>query len=232
MWRNDGPTAQPTPACGVPRGAGHVPALMLRQVLLNELEMQPASASAMLESAGLSLVAVAGQVSALLAEGYQRAPALVVILSAMLVLPVAAIASLIVHATARRRSRRAAIRAAELKAQAAEWTSEDTLAPISIPVAHQAWLTIEGADSRPLAGQLIRIGRHQDNDVRLEDASVHRYHAVIEHTAGEAFVITDLSGNDGNGVRINGERLAQAQLIDGDIIELGRTRLKFENVPV
>ena len=40
------------------------------------------------------------------------------------------------------------------------------------------------------------------------------------------------SSTDGNGVRVNGERLARAQLADGDIIELGRTRLKFESVPV
>jgi pSer/pThr/pTyr-binding forkhead associated (FHA) protein len=87
-----------------------------------------------------------------------------------------------------------------------------------------------GADGTlPLSSRLIRIGRHQDNDVRLPDTSVHRYHAVIERTLEEAFVITDLSGKDGNGVRINGERLSRAQLTDGDVIELGRTRLKFES---
>ena len=84
----------------------------------------------------------------------------------------------------------------------------------------------------PLAGQVIRIGRDRDNDIRLPDASVHRYHAVIEHTPEEAFVITDLSGKDGNGLRVNGKRLTRAELADGDLIELGRTRLRFESVPV
>jgi pSer/pThr/pTyr-binding forkhead associated (FHA) protein len=83
----------------------------------------------------------------------------------------------------------------------------------------------------PLAGQVIRIGRHADNDIRLADASVHRYHAVIQRTAEEAFVITDVSGKDGNGVRVNGERLERAHLSDGDVIELGRARLKFESAP-
>jgi pSer/pThr/pTyr-binding forkhead associated (FHA) protein len=55
---------------------------------------------------------------------------------------------------------------------------------------------------------------------------------VIEHSSEEAFVIVDLSGKDGNGVRINGERQARAQLADGDVIELGRTRLRFESAPV
>jgi hypothetical protein len=33
-------------------------------------------------------------------------------------------------------------------------------------------------------------------------------------------------------VRINGERHERAHLVDGDMIELGRTRLKFESVPI
>jgi pSer/pThr/pTyr-binding forkhead associated (FHA) protein len=78
----------------------------------------------------------------------------------------------------------------------------------------------------------VRIGRHEDNDIRLGDSSVHRYHAVIERTAEESFVITDISGKEGNGIRINGERTAQARLVDGDVIELGRARLKFESAPI
>jgi pSer/pThr/pTyr-binding forkhead associated (FHA) protein len=60
---------------------------------------------------------------------------------------------------------------------------------------------------------------------------VHRYHAVIERTPEEAFIITDVSGKDGNGMRINGERKAKGQLADGDLIELGRAKLRFENAP-
>ena len=84
----------------------------------------------------------------------------------------------------------------------------------------------------PLAGQTVRIGRHEDNDIRLADSSVHRYHAVIQRTPEANFVITDLSGKEGNGVRINGERMAQARLVDGDLIELGRAKLKFESASV
>jgi pSer/pThr/pTyr-binding forkhead associated (FHA) protein len=79
---------------------------------------------------------------------------------------------------------------------------------------------------------VIRIGRHEDNDIRLTDSSVHRHHAVIERTPEEAFVIIDISGKDGNGVRINGARTAQAQLADGDVIELGRAKMKFETAPL
>jgi pSer/pThr/pTyr-binding forkhead associated (FHA) protein len=41
-------------------------------------------------------------------------------------------------------------------------------------------------------------------------------------------VIVDLSGKDGSGVRINGQRAERMQLSDGDVIELGRAKLKFE----
>ena len=171
------------------------------------------------------------QAGELLGAGYQRAPVLVLVLSALVLLPAAALFSFGLQTAARRKMKRAASRAAQLRAGAAEVSSGTNAAPLW---SHQAWLTLQdgGAGTLALAGQTIRIGRHQDNDIRLPDTSVHRYHAVIEQTPDEEFVITDLSGTDGNGVRVNGERLARAQLADGDIIELGRTRMKFESVPV
>jgi hypothetical protein len=178
-----------------------------------------------------SFTATLANARALLQAGYERAPALVIALGAFVVLPAAAVFSLSVQSAARRRRRRAAVHAAERRASVA---LPDTDMPVVGDVAlwpSEAWLTVEGgADGTlPLSSRLIHIGRHQDNDVRLPDTSVHRYHAVIERTLEEAFVITDLSGKDGNGVRINGERLSRAQLTDGDVIELGRTRLKFES---
>ena len=81
---------------------------------------------------------------------------------------------------------------------------------------------------RSTAGSFASAGtRTTTSGCRIR--AVHRYHAVIERTPDEAFVITDLSGKDGNGVRVNGERQSRAQLADGDVIELGRTRLKFES---
>ena len=180
------------------------------------------------------IVATATQVGELLDAGYRRAPALMIVLSALLVLPAVAILSFALQAAARRRAKEAAARAAQLRSAAAAVSSEEPRGAATPLWSHQAWLTLQegGGGTLPLAGQTIRIGRHKDNDIRLPDMSVHRYHAVIEQTAEEAFVITDLSGTGGAGVRVNGERLARAQLVDGDIIELGRTRLKFESVPV
>ena len=186
-----------------------------------------------------SFTATLARARALLEDGYQRAPVLVIALCGFVVLPAVAMVSFLVQGVAGRRARRAAIRAAQLRAGDAEPTTEMTTGadmPLWPPLWNQgAWLTVEGggagAGALPLDSRMIRLGRHQDNDVRLPDTTVHRYHAVIERTSEEAFVITDLSGKEGNGVRINGERQSRAQLADGDVIELGRARLKFESAP-
>jgi hypothetical protein len=170
---------------------------------------------------------------ALIAEAYLRAPMLWLALSALLVLPMVALISLAVRAGRRRRSRHSALRAARPASEPGNVT-EEMSAATGVPATQQAWLTLEGKPSGPVAlsGQVIRIGRHADNDLRLADRSVHRHHAVIERTVDEAFVIKDVSGKDGNGVRVNGERTERARLADGDVIELGRAKLRFENVPV
>jgi type III secretion system (T3SS) inner membrane Yop/YscD-like protein len=176
-----------------------------------------------------------GQAFTLIAGVYDRAPVLVLVLSALLILPAVAVLSLATEAGRRRLSRHAALRAARRRAEpddALKEDKEEMPRPAGAPTLKQAWLTVEGqaGATMALAGQVIHIGRHEDNDIRLSDRSVHRYHAVIERTSDETFVIRDVSGKDG--VRVNGELTASAQLADGDVIELGRARLRFENAPV
>ncbi|MDX2259375.1 MAG: FHA domain-containing protein [Hyphomicrobiaceae bacterium] len=75
---------------------------------------------------------------------------------------------------------------------------------------------------------MTRIGRESDNEICLEDATVHRYHAVIRRSPEEGLVLTDLSGADGNGIAHNGRRVPQAHLADGDTIVLGKITLRVE----
>jgi hypothetical protein len=82
-----------------------------------------------------------------------------------------------------------------------------------------------------LGRTLLRIGRETDNDVCLEDTTVHRYHAAIHRTEDAEFVITDLSSVGGNGVVVNGRAVAEARLSSGDLIELGNARLMFSAAP-
>jgi hypothetical protein len=172
---------------------------------------------------------------ALIQENYQRNPILVLVLSAIVVLPAIALISFLVQAGARRRRNQAALRAVKRKAESYVPSPDRDAAGSAVPAwTAQAWLTPDGPghDTLPLQGHMIRIGRHADNDIRLADSSVHRYHAMIQRTPEEDFVITDLSGKAGNGVRVNGERTGHTRLADGDVIELGRAKLKFECAPL
>ena len=79
----------------------------------------------------------------------------------------------------------------------------------------------------PVGRDFLQIGREEDNDVCLCDTAVHRYHAVIERTHEYGFTITDVGGPEGNGLSINGDRRLCSLLADGDMIELGSSKLKF-----
>jgi hypothetical protein len=75
---------------------------------------------------------------------------------------------------------------------------------------------------------LVRIGREEDNDVQLAEKTVHRYHAIVERTPDAEFYVTDVSGADGNGVRVDGQKIERERLRGGELIEVGRARLRFQ----
>ena len=91
--------------------------------------------------------------------------------------------------------------------------------------------TLRSTDGRayPLQAAATRIGRLDDNDIVLNDASVSRHHAVIIDT-GTSFVITDL--RSANGVDVGGERIrGTATLADGDPVRICDHEFTFEIAP-
>jgi hypothetical protein len=104
--------------------------------------------------------------------------------------------------------------------------------PLGVPseAPGSAFLVTEGRDIRrlALASELVLIGRDEENDVRLRDNTVHRYHAAVHHTNEGEFIIKDLSGDGGNGVYVNGHRVGERPLAPGDLVELGAVKLRFE----
>jgi pSer/pThr/pTyr-binding forkhead associated (FHA) protein len=70
----------------------------------------------------------------------------------------------------------------------------------------------------------LRLGRGQASDVVLEDRSVSRRHAVVTRRGDDVVLWDDRSLN---GVRVNGERVPQAVLRDGDAIALGDVQMRF-----
>lgn len=69
-----------------------------------------------------------------------------------------------------------------------------------------------------------RIGRSLAADVRFDDATVSRRHALVVHQADGARVLDDRSLN---GVYVNGRRVEWSPLKDGDQIVVGRHTLFF-----
>ena len=76
-------------------------------------------------------------------------------------------------------------------------------------------------------GQRLRIGRSPACDILLDDASVSRRHAVIVHRGGKAVLLDDRSLN---GVWVNGDRVGEAALTDGDSIAIGHVSLRYVEV--
>ena len=65
---------------------------------------------------------------------------------------------------------------------------------------------------------ILLFGRHEECDVQLNSKKVSRRHCVLAQ-ANDYFVIRDLGST--NGVRINGERVAEGKLRPGDELQIG-----------
>ncbi len=112
------------------------------------------------------------------------------------------------------------------------------------PVDHDAWLTAareriqqpgeyltyeENGELRTVAltREWTRIGRSLAADVRFDDPTVSRRHALIVRQPDGVRVLDDRSLN---GVFVNGARIEGKVLKDGDEIIVGRYRLSFLSV--
>jgi uncharacterized RDD family membrane protein YckC len=71
---------------------------------------------------------------------------------------------------------------------------------------------------------ILTIGRDPSNDLVLPDAMVSRRHAVVEHR-GRQFFLRDCSS--ANGSVVNGDRVSERALRDGDLVAIGSMRLLF-----
>ena len=79
----------------------------------------------------------------------------------------------------------------------------------------------------PLRGAVTHLGRGFSADLRLEDQSVSRRHAVIVDYRHGARLLDDRSAN---GTWVNGRRVAEATLRDRDVIRIGRVTLVYIEV--
>jgi pSer/pThr/pTyr-binding forkhead associated (FHA) protein len=75
-----------------------------------------------------------------------------------------------------------------------------------------------------MSREWTRIGRSTGADVRFDDATVSRRHALVVNQGADVRVIDDRSLN---GVYVNGSRVEWSALADGDQITVGRHTLYF-----
>jgi predicted RNA-binding Zn-ribbon protein involved in translation (DUF1610 family) len=79
-----------------------------------------------------------------------------------------------------------------------------------------------------LRREWTRVGRSLAADVRFDDPTVSRRHALIVRQPDGLRVLDDRSLN---GVFVNGERVEWSTLADGDEIVIGRHHLHFVDIP-
>jgi hypothetical protein len=79
-----------------------------------------------------------------------------------------------------------------------------------------------------LRREWTRIGRSLAADIRFDDPTVSRRHALIVRQPDGLRVLDDRSLN---GVFVNGERVEWSTLADGDEIVIGRHHLHFVDIP-
>jgi pSer/pThr/pTyr-binding forkhead associated (FHA) protein len=84
----------------------------------------------------------------------------------------------------------------------------------------------------PISFIKMRIGRSAENEIIIEDDAVSAEHAQIitqvtqtETGSNKAYVLEDLDST--NHTFVNNNEITSRELVDGDIIKVGTTRLKF-----
>jgi len=72
----------------------------------------------------------------------------------------------------------------------------------------------------------MTIGRSRECDIFLEDLAVSRLHATIRETSDGGYEIQDhLSAT---GTFVNGLRITRYRLLEGDVVQIGMSRLTFK----
>ncbi|WP_309070460.1 DUF3662 and FHA domain-containing protein [Arthrobacter sp.] len=102
-------------------------------------------------------------------------------------------------------------------------------APRRQPTRYQPVLELDGQRYSLHAGSIL-LGRSSEADILIDDTGVSRRHLEIHTDQGQSRAV-DLGST--NGSYVNGQRVqGEAELTDGSVITMGRTRMTFRLVPV
>jgi len=76
----------------------------------------------------------------------------------------------------------------------------------------------EPGEAQPRSATTVRIGRAPENDIVVSDPTASRQHAELRNVAGECRIV-DLDSS--HGTFVNGQRVTDAALADGDTVRVG-----------
>jgi pSer/pThr/pTyr-binding forkhead associated (FHA) protein len=101
---------------------------------------------------------------------------------------------------------------------------EDARAGLSEPGKYLAYEESGRHVVMALSREWTRIGRSMAADLRFDDATVSRRHALVVNQSEGVRVLDDRSLN---GIYVNGRRVEWSPLTDGDVVAVGRHTLYF-----
>jgi FHA domain len=148
---------------------------------------------------------------------YREAPALVLGVGAALALPAIAILGTLWRLIFHRPAARPIMEDRTQRTQpASAWRQ-------------QAWLEFTNSNMSGfrLSQGMVRIGRESDNDLCLSDPTVHRYHAVLEHTPEAEYYVSYVGDPDRDGLFVDGRPVERHRLRGGEILQIGSIKLRF-----
>jgi pSer/pThr/pTyr-binding forkhead associated (FHA) protein len=79
----------------------------------------------------------------------------------------------------------------------------------------------------PLDREVTHIGRGFTADLRLEEHRVSRRHAILVQRGARVRLLDDRSAN---GTFVNGRRIIESELRDGDVVLIGPVALSYVEV--
>jgi FHA domain len=89
------------------------------------------------------------------------------------------------------------------------------------------YIEMQGPDRKlliALSDDVMHIGRGLTAELRLDETSVSRRHAILVPRPAGARILDDRSSN---GTFVNGRRIQQIDLHNGDVIVVGRVVLRY-----
>ena len=84
-----------------------------------------------------------------------------------------------------------------------------------------------GSEAFALQADVTHVGRGMAADVRLDDHTVSSRHAIVVTRGDRVRILDDRSTN---GTVVNGRRVDETELHDGDVVVLGRVVLTYRVV--